>query len=83
MEIIKKTVKDGDKQMEVFIIDDGSDRVQLHDIEQAVEGRTIEQMRKQPPKEKAKLSPSERKEALKETNEYFKRKRSEHPKKFY
>lgn len=68
------TVTEGERTMDV-LIPQTNDKEYNDYLEVAEKEKTADELRKQPPKEKSKLSKSEKVEAIKEINEKRKRKK--------
>ena len=68
-------VKYGNKEMQVIIPDTG-DRAENAYLEEAEREKTLEQLRKKPPREETKLSKDEQADAIKEYS-IFRRRRAQ------
>ena len=81
MQIAKLTIKEGDKEQQIFIPGaDQMDKNELKDIIQWQEGKTRQELRQ--PREQRKYSKEEVGKALKDFNEFRKRK-AEGTKRYY
>lgn len=80
--IRKIKVEVGDKSMEVLIPESG-DKSYDDYLEEAEREKTAEQLRKQPPKPKSKVSKEDIASAIKERMEFDKRKRRGDIRKYY
>lgn len=83
LEFKKIEIKEGDKEMDVFIPQDPKDKSYNEYLEQAEVEKTKDQLRKRPPKPKSKVSKEEVSGELKERAEFDRRRKSDHPRKYY
>ncbi len=83
MEIKRIEVKEGNKQMDVFIPQDPKDHSYNEYLEEAEIEKTREQLKKRPDKPVSKRSKGDIATELKERGEFNKRRKSDSPKKYW